>query len=381
LKLLDTSSAREPGLDLMRAIAILWVMLWHMRLALRPGMWSGPAHYGWMGVDLFFVLSGYLIGSQLLRPYTRGSRPSIGGFYMRRAFRVLPAYLTVLLFYFAIPGFREAPGLSPAWQFLTFTENFRIDYMNDQAFSHVWSLCVEEHFYLVLPVLILFLMRRPSFGKALSVVPGILCFGIAIRAYVYLHYVAIFPRDDYAFALAYVEKIYYPTHTRLDGLLVGVTLATIKTFRPAWWQRAMSHGYLLLVGGMALCAWAMWLFSDRLSFSASVVGFPLLSMGLGLLIASSIAPSSPLSKVGGFGLIAALAYSTYLTHKEVIHFVRIHLPRLVEARGWVALIVYFAFSFAAAFVLYMAVERPFLRLRERISGRAVSPVKSAVTAG
>jgi peptidoglycan/LPS O-acetylase OafA/YrhL len=65
---------------------------------------------------------------------------------MRRAFRVLPAYLTVLLFYFAIPGFREAPGLSPAWQFLTFTENFRIDYLHDQAFSHVWSLCVEEHF-------------------------------------------------------------------------------------------------------------------------------------------------------------------------------------------------------------------------------------------
>ena len=217
----------------MRAIAILWVMLWHMGLALRPGIWSGPANYGWMGVDLFFVPSGYLIGSQLLRPYIRGSRPSIGGFYMRRAFRVLPAYLTVLLFYFVIPGFREAPGLSPAWQFLTFTENFRIDYMNDQAFSHVWSLCVEEHFYLVLPLLILLLMRRPSFSKTIAIVLGILCFGIAIRAYVYLHHVAIFPRDDDAFGLAYVEKIYYPTHTRLDGLLVGVTLATIKTFRPA----------------------------------------------------------------------------------------------------------------------------------------------------
>jgi peptidoglycan/LPS O-acetylase OafA/YrhL len=379
LNLLDSSSAREPGLDLMRAVAILGVMLWHMHFALRPGIWSGPGRYGWMGVDLFFVLSGYLIGSQLLRPYTRGSRPSIGGFYMRRAFRVLPAYLTVLLFYFAIPGFREAPGLSPAWQFLTFTENFRIDYLHDQAFSHVWSLCVEEHFYLVLPVLILLLMRRPSFSKAFVMVLGILCFGIGIRAYIYLHQIAIFPRDDDAFALAYVERIYYPTHTRLDGLLVGVTLATIKTFRPSWWQRAMSHGYLLLVGGLALCAGAIWLFNDRLSFSASVIGFPLLAVGLGLLIASSIAPSSPLSRVRGFGLIAALAYSAYLTHKEIIHFLRSHSPRLVEGRGWLALVAYFGFSFLAAFVLYMAVERPFLRLRERISSRAFKSAQMAAT--
>jgi peptidoglycan/LPS O-acetylase OafA/YrhL len=379
LNLLDSSSAREPGLDLMRAVAILGVMLWHMHFALRPGIWSGPGRYGWMGVDLFFVLSGYLIGSQLLRPYTRGSRPSIGGFYMRRAFRVLPAYLTVLLFYFAIPGFREAPGLSPAWQFLTFTENFRIDYLHDQAFSHVWSLCVEEHFYLVLPVLILLLMRRPSFSKAFVMVLGILCFGIGIRAYIYLHQIAIFPRDDDAFALAYVERIYYPTHTRLDGLLVGVTLATIKTFRPSWWQRAMSHGYPLLVGGLALCAGAIWLFNDRLSFSASVIGFPLLAVGLGLLIASSIAPSSPLSRVRGFGLIAALAYSAYLTHKEIIHFLRSHSPRLVEGRGWLALVAYFGFSFLAAFVLYMAVERPFLGLRERISSHAAKAAHVAAT--
>ena len=96
-----------------------------------------------------------------------------------------------------------------------------------------------------------------------------------------------------------------------------------------------------------------------------------------MLIASSVAPSSPLSKVRGFGLVAALAYSTYLTHKEVMHFVYYHLPKLVQARGWVALSIYYAFSFAAAFVLYMAIERPFLRLREHISPRTAKASQMA----
>jgi peptidoglycan/LPS O-acetylase OafA/YrhL len=373
LNFLDTSSAREPGLDLMRAIAILWVMLWHVHWVLHLSLLSGAGNYGWMGVDVFFVLSGYLIGSQLLRPYTRGSQPSLGGFYLRRAFRVLPAYLAVLLLYFVVPGFREAPGISPVWQFLTFTENYRIDYLHDPAFSHVWSLCVEEHFYLVLPLLVLLLMRRPSFYKAVAVILGIFCFGIAIRCYIFLHYVQ--PLTDDAFILAYVEKIYFPTHTRLDGLLVGVTLSVVKTFRPLWWQRLLTHGYLLLVSGLGLCAWAMWLFRERMAFSAALVGFPLLAIGLGLLIASSMAPSSPLAKARGFGLIATLAYSLYLTHKEIMHFDYAFLQRYVGPGGWLALLIHFVSSFAVATVLYLTVERTFLRLRERIAVPRAVPIQ------
>ena len=112
----------------------------------------------------------------------------------------------------------------------------------------------------------------------------------------------------------------------------------------------MSYGYLLLIGGLALCAWAMWLFKDRLSFSGAVIGFPLLAVGLGLLIASSIAPSSPLSKVRGFGLIAALAYSAYLTHKEIMH-----LGSRALCRSWsnpaagLPLLLTFGFSFRGCF--------------------------------
>ncbi len=332
-------------------------------------------------MDVFFVLSGYLIGSQLLRPYTRGSRPSITKFYLRRAFRVLPAFLAVMVLYLTVPVFREDPRLSPAWQFFTFTENYRIDYLNDHAFSHVWSLCVEEHFYLVLPLLMLALMLKPRLSKAVALAVAVFCFGMAIRAYVYIHQLQPLIETDFdSFLVAYIEKIYYPTHTRLDGLLVGVVLAAIKTFRPAWWRRALAHGHALLLAGLSVCGFALWLFRARLNLVPNVFGFPLLALGFGLLLVSSVSPVSLLSKARGFGFIATLAYSMYLTHKEVVHLDRIYLAHYVEARNWMAFLVYFASSFLAAALLYFAVERPFLRLRDKLSSSVPVQRASALSA-
>ncbi len=222
---------RLAGLDTLRAIAILWVMLFHLQLQLPPAL-EIVGQYGWMGVDLFFVLSGYLIGLQLLRPYASGSKPSFVGFYRRRIFRILPAYLLVLLLYYVWPAWREQPGISPPWQFLTFSLNYCIDYAKNQAFSHAWSLCVEEHFYLVLPLLLFATMRKPSIARTIAIFSVLVCGGIAIRVFVLLHYVR--PAGNMS-ALAYLEQLYYPTHARLDGLLTGVALALVRTFRPGWW--------------------------------------------------------------------------------------------------------------------------------------------------
>lgn len=364
----------------MRALAILWVMLFHLRYIGLPSIFYWPARYGWMGVDLFFVLSGYLIGSQLLRPYLKGAKPSLRQFYLRRAFRILPAFLAVLVLYVWLPVFREAPGLSPTWQFLTFTENFRIDYLHDQAFSHFWSLCVEEHFYLILPVLVLALMRRPRFGKTTALIIGICVLGLSLRALIYLHQLKSLELsgDEDAFLLSYVEKLYYPTYTRLDGLLVGVTMAVIKTFRPNWWQEMMGHGRTVLALGIALSGFAMWLFQDRFSFAGTVAGFPVLSLGLGFLVAASVSPTCRLSRVRGFGSVAARAYSLYLTHKEIAHLDRFYFGAYMRTGGWEPFFIAFGTSFAAAALLYFIVERPFLRLRERFqSGKQALAHKSA----
>ncbi|MEE7567306.1 acyltransferase, partial [Xanthomonas sp. Kuri4-3] len=128
-------------------------MLFHTYLIgdLAPG-WTWLSRYGWMGVDLFFVLSGFLIGTQVLAPLARGERLRFGDFYLRRALRILPAFWVMLALYLWWPAIREVPRMEPCWKFVFFLFNVTADYRNP-AFSQIWSLCVEEHFYLVFPLL------------------------------------------------------------------------------------------------------------------------------------------------------------------------------------------------------------------------------------
>jgi peptidoglycan/LPS O-acetylase OafA/YrhL len=172
-----TSSAnRFAGLDHLRALAIILVFIYHSGfIGGRPASLDGIVAFGWTGVDLFFVLSGYLIGGQLLARIARHQSISYGEFYIKRSMRILPAYLVVLALYFLIPAFRERSELPPLWRFLTFTQNYGLDLTREGAFSHAWSLCIEEQFYLGLPLFILALTAIgpahrsvwvPSFGCA-----------------------------------------------------------------------------------------------------------------------------------------------------------------------------------------------------------------------
>jgi peptidoglycan/LPS O-acetylase OafA/YrhL len=368
--------SRMQGLDTLRSLAIIAVMLFHISGRL-PDRLASIAQFGWMGVDLFFVLSGYLIGSQLLKPYRSGQQPRLWEFYRRRLYRILPAYLVVLALYFLVPVWREQPGISPLWQFLTFTENLFVDYGSHQAFSHVWSLCVEEHFYLLLPVLALWLSRRASLWKTVSLIAFFVALGIAIRWYELVHVLRPLSLTEEGFGVKYIERIYYPTYTHFDGLLAGVGLALIRIFRPEWWAAASRRGHALFFAGTGLTGLCFWLFLRRfesvtgVEAVGTVAGFPLLSLGLGLLVAASISRNSWLAqvRVPGAKLVATLAFSLYLTHKEVMHLDRQFLP-WVENRGLVlTLLVYAVTCLAAAATLYLCVERPFMLLRDRGSER------------
>src|SRR6478609_5083764 len=169
---------RQPGLDLLRALAIIIVVVYHAALFgfKLPGRVD---RFGWIGVDLFFVLSGYLIGGQLLAPLARDQSISLGRFFARRALRIMPAYFVVLAIYIFLPSWREYPDMYPWWKFLVSVQNIGLH--GGTAFSHAWSLAVEDQFYLALPFILLFVNRWP---RAAMIIPCSIVFGgIALRTF------------------------------------------------------------------------------------------------------------------------------------------------------------------------------------------------------
>lgn len=362
---------RMPGLDLLRAIAVVWTMLFHSFLVGGLGKdWSWLSRYGWMGVDLFFVLSGFLIGSQVLKPLARGDRFSFRDFYTRRAFRILPAFFAVLALYLFWPGFREAPGMEPWWKFAGFFMNLSIDYTHHAAFSHAWSLCVEEHFYLLFPLLALALLRRPSTNVFAAVCVFIVALGIALRTGTWLHFDALGSDRNW-----FVENIYYPTWNRLDGLLAGVVLAVWKTYRPDSWARAATRANVVLVAGLATMALCFWLFRERDGLLGNSIGWPVLSLGLAMLVFAGAQTQSWIGRraLPGAGWLAAVSFSLYLTHKPVYGLVEAHFGDALDGETYLAFAVYGIASLLGGAVLYYAVERPGLRLRQRLMLRDASP--------
>lgn len=319
-----------------------------------------------MGVDLFFVLSGFLIGVQVLAPLSKGQKLSLGDFYVRRALRILPAFLVVLALYMLWPGFRESAGMEPWWKFVSFTMNLTIDYAQSSAFSHAWSLCVEEHFYLTLPMLAVVLTRRPAPWKFAVLCLAVILGSIALRAAAWTHGV---DTDPTMVRNWFVEDIYYPTWNRLDGLLCGVALAVWKTFRPESWRSARRHANTSLFAGVFVMALSFMLFLNRTGLLGNTIGWPILSLGLGLLVFAGAGHDSLIGRraVPAVSWIAAISYSLYLVHKATYHIVQANWGEHLAGTGIFAFFVYGGMAILAGAALHYAVERPFLKLRFRLT--------------
>jgi peptidoglycan/LPS O-acetylase OafA/YrhL len=366
-------SRRIAGLDLLRASAIVLVLLAHY-----PKAGSGPfmrvLNFGWTGVDLFFILSGYLIAGQLFASMSSGQEISITPFYLRRLLRTLPNYYVILAAYAILSGFTGAASPTPLWKFAGFVQNFGIP----STFAPSWSLCVEEQFYLVFPLIVVLAARSRSSKVAISAFAGILLLEIAIRSSIWF-----VTRPDLlpepAALTTYMAQLYYPTYCRLDGITLGVGLAALKYFRPVLWRRLMERGNHSLAASCVFLLAAVLVLWKHYSFLCSTLGFTLLSISFALLTASVLSDNGLLARwrVPGAQYIALLSYSIYLTHSLAIE-----CSSWLAARAGTTLQTPLGVAIAGILILvfanllYHLVERPFMALRDRIFGTSKTPRRS-----
>jgi len=374
------------GLDHLRAIAISFVFIYHY-----GGMFAHPnwihtiGTFGWTGVDLFFVLSGYLISSQLFLKIAKEKTISFRVFFIKRFFRIIPAYLTVVALYFLFPFLREKEGLAPLWKYLTFTQNLALDVRTQGTFSHAWSLCIEEQFYLFLPLILILLVSIKGIKKGYVLLLLLFIVGFLARLYSWNVLVSPFVADD-NFWVYWHKWIYYPTNCRLDGLLTGVSIAAIFQFRPKIKNTIIQYGNQLLLAGLVVLTGAYFLCINQSSFNATIFGFPLVSLGYGLMILGAISPTSFLYKFDSrvTANIASLSFALYLTHKIVIHITQEQFSKLnIDKDSGLMFLICIATSLLGALIMNRLIEKPFLRLRDKVlcatkSGRPQELVHNGV---
>lgn len=363
--------ARHHGLDTLRAAAIVLVFCYHYQVFVsREPSFGWLSTIGWVGVDLFFVLSGYLIANQLFKTMALGATPSLSNFYARRLLRTLPNYWVVLALYFLLPtlmGGKEPPAL---WRFLTFTQN--IGLLPGTAFSHAWSLCIEEQFYLLLPAALLLLRgTRLPLRWAWWLLASLIAAAIVHRSLLWLDY----GREADGALRGYYPNVYYATLCRIDEFLPGVAVALLQNFHRERWQRLMRHGGGLLAAGLVSTLLILVLAYRGYSIEGygygyfmTGFGYSLIAISFALLVLAALSPSSPLHRlrVPGAAPLALWSYAIYLTHKPIAFIVQQQMSKLgIEGKDAVVIPVVIVACLAGGWLLYRLVEAPFMALRAR----------------
>jgi peptidoglycan/LPS O-acetylase OafA/YrhL len=354
------------GLDHLRAMAILMVVVYHYgRLFPHPEWVYSISKFGWTGVDLFFILSGYLISSQLFAGINTGKPIALNTFYIKRFFRIIPAYLAVVAVYFFIPATHEREGLAPLWKYLTFTQNYGLDLQYNSTFSHAWSLCIEEQFYLLFPIILIALVYFKRFTKGYWLLIGLVLLGFVLRWLSYTYMVV--DETETPAIINWYKWIYYPTYCRLDGLLAGVAIAALFAFKPSIAARLGAVANYLFFIGLFVLAGAYFLCLEQDSLAASVWGFALVSLGYGFIVFAAVCPTGLFYSFSSrfTTTIATLSYAIYLTHKIVIHLVQLWAGGYNDVESNAMFAICMLACVLAAYLLHIVIEKPFLRLRDR----------------
>jgi peptidoglycan/LPS O-acetylase OafA/YrhL len=369
---------RNKRLDILRCIAVITVILHH------SGESSFFTRVGWTGVDLFFVLSGFLISGLLFSEYKRRHSISFKRFLIRRGLKIYPAFYAFLLLT-GITGelvFHSHPTYRQYLHEIVFVMNYE-----HGVWDHTWSLAVEEHFYIFLPIFLFILARLStnrenpfrSIPQAAAVI-AVLC--LIFRA------ISIFLGKP-NFNMAYIGS-----HERMDALFSGVLIGYFYHFRPAVLEeliRPTVNRVAIAAGSLGLLTFAY--FYGRDSVFLATFGYSFIYLGFAGVLLLSLYVRGILSGklarimelVGSVGAYVGMySYSIYLWHGPTAAwlpgFFRRALGFPVGHYGRFA--IYFVGSLVIGIVMSKLVEYPILRMRDRILPASyIVPVEAQVGIG
>lgn len=353
-----------PSLDGLRGVAVLAVLAFHVTVWFRRGSQSqlesslqNAAMFGRYGVDLFFVLSGFLITQILLA--SRGMPGYFRVFYARRALRIFPLYYVYLVAVALGCAFSPSAWavFSRAWPwyalYLTNVQFVFFGQATVEATRHLWSLAVEEQFYLVWPVVVAWLPRR-------SLLPStcVLIAAVVVGRYLWGQQAP----GPYA--------VYMSTWTRADALLIGAVLALVRKNERAWSRLVRAAPYLTAL------AWLCWLPSlfqwfDRFEAHYSMVALQSAGLLVLCVAADERGGGVPLLRAAVLQRVGAISYGIYVFHYALAVNEDALVSRVLgpQRTTWSAsLVLVGATAYAAASLSYRYLETPWLRLKRYVPG-------------
>lgn len=349
-----------PGLEGLRAFAVLAVIFYHLDI---PGLFPS----GFLGVDIFFTVSGFLITAQLIRQFQKNGTIAIGNFYLKRARRLFPAVLGLLIFCILVTewfvrdaAWRTRSDLLPAlfyfsnwWQIFSEQSYFEMS-GRPALLQHLWSLAIEEQFYIVWPLLLLVILRRFRERGVLFVAAALALLSSGWMIYLSARYGYPQSQDP--------SRIYLGTDTHTMGLFLGASLAA--AWNP-WQSHALpaTHRSLALTDFLGLVClsallWAMLFVTeyDRALYQGGFFWVCLFSIGLVFAASQKDSALSVWLGVRPLAWLGKRSYGLYLWHWPVFALLRPEFE--ISDNAWAQATIRLTLTLILTELSYQLIENP-----------------------
>jgi peptidoglycan/LPS O-acetylase OafA/YrhL len=359
---------RNFGLDLIRCLAILLVLACHSLLAFynTPQLQATTAYLGILGVDLFFVLSGFLIGTILIKIHAKEktlSFKSVKSFWIRRWFRTLPNFFLIFIIYLLV--FKAYHLYIPYHKLPLYVVFLQTCFSRNQWFYGVaWSLSIEEWFYLLFPLGLLLFQRLVINNKIKILLINIACF-VAVCMAVRLFF-SLYMHNEWD------DGFRKQMPFRLDSIAIGVLAAVVKFYYEGFWKKYQS---LLLITGICLFSllsailYYTFLQYNVLygNFFINVLYFPLMSVAIALFLPFVYSLHSIKSGTIRYGVtyVSILSYSIYLIHPIFSYLIPYYFHDKLSPA--IMLMLLWVLTFAASHLIYNLFEKRVTHLRDKFS--------------